>query len=264
MKYTSENFQLHHISSYKLFVKTDFLRDTLLVVDDKNVIQALYIYNSASPDNEAIKLLALPFSEVYINIPVQSLVLLPEEVFDAADEDLYQDFLQDGHKERTLSYPLPQQGIVACYQYDLILYNKWKAIFPEAKCIADFPALLHEAYGSAHIDEELIGLNVRDMHIDFYVYRQGQLQLFTTFEIETKDDLVYFMLNTIQTLGLSSHVSKILVSGATDAHEYASVLQRFTNNITYITSKTVLTSEREDVEKEAALLHTLLDWELCV
>ena len=264
MKYTSENFQLHHISSYRLFVKTDFLKDTLLVVDDKKVIQALHSYDSDSPSNDVIKLLALPFSEVYINIPLQSLVLLPQEVFDAADEDLYHDFLQDEHKERTLTYVLSQQGVVACYQYDLMLYNKWMAIFPEAQCITDFPVLLHGAYHNLRMDEELIGLNIRDMHVDFYVYQQGQLQLYISFEIETKDDLVYFILNTIQTLGLSSTVSRILVSGITDVHEYASVLQRFSNSVTYITSKAVLASDREEVIKEASLLHTLLDSELCV
>src|SRR5690606_34486458 len=121
MKYTSKNFHLHYIPQYKLFIKADFLKDTLLVVDESNEIQAMFSYPTNEPDAEAIKLLGLPFQQVFIGLPVQSLVFIPSEVYQANDQTLYQDFLIDDHAERTRVYTLEHLEITACYQYDLLL-----------------------------------------------------------------------------------------------------------------------------------------------
>lgn len=263
MKYTSDNFQLHHLSTYKLFVKTDFLNDTLLVLDDKQTVQALYIYNADNPYSEAIKLLALPFPEVYINLPVQSLLLLPAEVFNEEDKNLYQEFLQDDHEDRTLIHHFPSQEVVACYQYDLMLYNKWSAIFPEAIRMADFQTVLKEAPSQIPVEGEIVGLHVRDMHIELYVYKNGQLQLYTFFEVQTSDDLAYFMLNTMKSLDMPARVSKLLVSGVDDQHEYSTILMRFSDNVVYQSTNTKLETDSIDVQESIAVLNTLIDSELC-
>src|SRR5690606_40903706 len=71
-KYTSKNFHLHYIPQYTLLIKTDFLVDTLLVLDESNHVQVLYSYPANQPDGDAIKLLGLPFQHIFINVPVRS------------------------------------------------------------------------------------------------------------------------------------------------------------------------------------------------
>lgn len=263
MNYTSNNFQLHHLPQYKLFVKTDFLNDTLLIVDDKKEVQALYTYDSMEPNPDAVKLLALPFEQVFINLPLQSLVLLPAEVYDESDKNLYQEFQVDAQEDRTLTYALPAFDIVASYQYDLMLYNRWKALFPTAVWSADFQSVLADAEGNIPAEGELLGLHVRDNHVEFYVFVDGQAQLYHMLEVETVDDLIYFILNVTRSLGINEKLQKIIVSGMDTEHEYAELLNRFTDNVEYTQLKHSFTCADEAVTPYLNRLTSVLNSRLC-
>lgn len=264
MKYTSKNFHLHYIPQYKLFIKADFLTDTLLVVDESNEVQAMFSYPANEPDAEAIKLLGLPFQQVFVGLPVQSLVFIPTEAYQAEDQTLYQDFLIDDYAERTQVYRLEHLEITACYQYDLLLYNRWHTIFPDATFVTDFQLLLENVQAYIPMQGEVLGAYFNDSQVELFAFKNGKFLFYNVFEIQNANDLNYFILNTCQTFGLHIKLHKILLSGVEEAHEYTTTLAMFTNRIEFMDAQTDLHAADEDVMKQVRQLNLIADAPLCV
>jgi len=264
MKYTSKNFHLHYIPQYKLFIKADFLKDTLLVVDESNEIQAMFSYPTNEPDAEAIKLLGLPFQQVFIGLPVQSLVFIPSEVYQANDQTLYQDFLIDDHAERTRVYTLEHLEITACYQYDLLLYNRWHAIFPDATFVSDFQLLLTNIQAHIPMQGEVLGAHFNDTQVELFAFKNGKFLFYNVLEIQNVNDLNYFILNTCRTFDLHIKLHKILLSGVDETHEYRTALTMFTNRIEFMDAQAVLHAADEDIVKQIRKLNLIADAPLCV
>lgn len=234
MNYTSTNFQLHYLSSYKLLVKTDFLQDSLLVLNADNEVEILYTYAADAPDSEAMKLLSLPFQQVFINVPLQSLILVPSEVYDDQDVNLYQGFQQDERADRTDSLTLADWGITASFQYDLLLQNRWRKIFPEAKFITDFQMLMQLLKGNLTTEGLVLGAQFRDQQVDLYCFQDGALQFYSTFDILTAEDLKYFVRNTLQTLGINERAAQFMLTGIARNHAYVAALRPFADELVHL------------------------------
>lgn len=263
MNYTAKNFQLHYLPSYKLLVKTDFLQDSLLILNAENELVAFYSYPSDSPDGEAVKLLGLPFQKVYINIPLQSMVLVPAEVYAEQDKDLYQTFQLDTHTERTKSTALASLGLMVCYQYDLLLHNRWRKIFPEAKFVTDFELVLDPVQSYVPMQGIVLGAHFRDMQVDLYCFVDGQFQLYNSFEIASADDLTYFILNLLQTMGIDRKVDKFIYSGIPSNHTFTTVFERFAEELLFLPARTAVACPEEVATEEFEALNLLFDAHLC-
>jgi len=264
MKYTSKNFHLHYIPQYKLFVRADFLEDTLIVVDESNQVQAMFRYPSNEPDAEAIKLLGLPFKYVFISLPAQSLVFVPKDVYQAENQSLYQTFLLDSHTDRTQTHSLDNLAITACYQYDLLLYNRWRAIFPHAKLVADFQILLDEIQAHIPMQGTVLGAHFSNTQVALFAFKNGTFLFYNMFDILHVDDLNYFVLAICQAFDLDIKLHKILVSGVDAQHDYSMALGHFANRIEFIRGRTDLCADDEDVQQEIDRLNFIADAPLCV
>ena len=264
MKYTSKNFHLHYIPQYRLFVKADFLTDTLIVVDEANEVQAMFSYPTNEPDVEAIKLLGLPFEQVFINLPTQSLIFIPTEVYQEEDRSLYQNFLIDTHAERTRVHSLDNLDITACYQYDLLLFNRWHALFPRARFVADFQLLLSEVQAYIPMQGEVMGAHFKDTQVELFAFKNGKLLFYNSFDIEQVDDLNYFVLTSCQAFDLHLKLHKVLLSGVAPGHPYAAALVHFGQRCEYMQGQTILQSEDEEVANELNKFPILADASLCV
>lgn len=263
MNYISANFQLQYLSTYKLFVKTDFLQDTLIVLDEHEQVQVYNAYPSNQPDAEAMKLLGLPFQQVVVNLPLQSLVFIPTEAFEVDDLPEYQEFLVDENPERTYYKALAILDATACYQYDLLLFNRWKNIFPNAQFVADFEVVLSQVQALIPIHGEVMGIHANDTQIDLYVFINGQFQFYNTFEIATVDDLNYFMLNACRSFNLTPKIQKLIVSGITEDSEFLPYFSQFAEKIEWLQPKKQWQSTDETVTALIKQFNVLIDAKLC-
>lgn len=264
MKYTSKNFHVHYIPQYKLFVKADFLEDTLIVVDESNEVQAMFSYPVNEPDADAIKLLGLPFQYVFISLPVESLVFIPAEIYQEENQPSYQTFLIDDHIDRTQVYTLDNLAITACYQYDLLLYNRWRAIFPHAKFVTDFQLLLGEVQAYIPMQGEVLGAHFNSTQVELFAFKNGKFLFYNVFDIQNVDDLNYFVLTTCQAFGLHIKLHKILISGVDAEHQYSVALAHFANRMEFMQARTGLRADDEHIEKEVNKFNFIVDAPLCV
>lgn len=264
MKYTSKNFHLHYIPQYKLFVKADFIKDTLIVVDESNEIQAMFSYPANEPDSEAIKLLGLPFQHVFISLPVQSLVFIPSEVYQEENQELYQRFLMDEHIERTYTHHLENLGISVNYQYDLLLCNRWRAIFPHAKFVADFQLLLGEVQAYIPMQGEVLGAHFNDTQVELFAFKNGKFLFYKVFDIQQVDDLNYFVLTTCRAFNLQVKLHKVLISGIGEENMYSAALKQFANRVEFVQPQTDWSVADETIEKEILPFNFIADAASCV
>lgn len=264
MKYTSENFHLHYIPQYRLLIKSDFLEDTLLVLDDSNEVQALYSYPCDTPDPEAVKLLGLPFQHVAISLPLQSLAFVPSEVYSSRDLGHYQDFLLDEQQGRTHTFQVEKYGITAVYQYDLLLQNRWAAILPEAKLLNDSQVVLQSIEAYIPSQGTILGIHVKDKQMELFVFIDGSFQLYNLFDIDNSEDLQYFVLNVCKTLELAPKFDKIILSGVGASHPYTRVAEKYSPVIEFLRSSTKISSGSATVQEEIESSNLLADYLECV
>ena len=111
---------------------------------------------------------------------------------------------------------------------------------------------------------EILGAHFKDTQVELFVFKNGVFQFYNIFDIETLDDLYYFLLNTCQSLDLQAPVQKILVSGIRNEHPYLQALGRFAENIEFIKIKSAFHANDESVATKLNELNLMTDYSLCV
>lgn len=226
MNYTAKQFHLHYIAQYRLIVKSTYQYDTLYVLDEQDQLLVYMKFESNHPNEEALKLLSLPFQQVYVSVPTNHVTFIPETLFQASDLDKYAAFMENPGRELTHT-ELDFLNIHALYQYDVLLLQRWKSLFPEATFIPEFQLNLLQARPHIPLKGEVLGLVMHQATTAMFLFINGQFQFYNSFEITGEDDLSYYLLNVFEQFSLRDQVSKILVSGTDIEESYIEKLQRF-------------------------------------
>lgn len=264
MNFTSEDFHLHYLPSYSLHIQSDIFLDHLLVMNEDKQVLVFMSYDNMSPSADAMRLLSLPFKQVRISLPQESLVLLPNEAYDEGDKSLYAPYFFEPNQDTIFAKEISGMPITALYQYDVLLYNRWEKLFPDATFVPYFDVVLKQVQSHIPIQGEVLGVHVFSEHADIYLFINGELKLYNTFEVSTSDDLSYFLLNIFKNFGISGKIQKIVISGAERESEWVSRLNNYTDDLTWLPSKHNWSLENDELKKKIESLHILVDSTLCV
>lgn len=264
MNFISEDFHLHYIASYTLYVQSDFTNDYLVVVNGANEVLVFLHYDNFQPSAEVNKILSLPFAQVIVGMAPQNLIWVPASVFVESEKALYAAYFLDEEVEYILAKEIKGLDVIALYQYDQLLLNRWKKIFPEAHVVANFEILLQQA--EAHISKigDTIGVHIYDNRADIFLFMHGEFKLYNTFEVATADDLSYFVSSIMKNFALIGKVDKIVLSGADEDSEWAMRLQHYATSFAVLAPKTSWSSTNKSVEKALTALNILADTASCV
>lgn len=264
MIYIADDFHLHYLATYTLCIQSDFQNDHLVVLDeDKNVLVYM-TYDNISPSSEAMRILSMPFQTVIVGLPHQSLIWVPAEVYHETEKELYADYFVDAAANRILSTSINGLGIVALYQYDQMLYSRWKNLFAEASFIPNFEVVIRQAQSNIPIQGEVLGVHLYDDQADIFLFVNGELKLYNTFEVATPDDLSYFVLNVFKNFAIKGKVAKVLLSGTQRDSEWYVRLERYAEQIEMTRPKVKWSVVDLEVERQLEELNVLTDSILCV
>lgn len=264
MNYIAGDFHLHYLSTYTLYVQSDFQSDHLVVLDGDKQVLVYMVYDNLSPSAEAMKILSMPFQKVFIGLPHESLVWVPAEMYDDAEKGLYANYFVDGSIDRIIAKEMLGLGIVALYQYDQLLYSRWMNLFPEANFIPNFEVVIRQAQSNIPIQGEVLGVHVYDDQADIFLFINGELKLYNTFEIATPDDLSYFVLNIYKNFSIKEKVPKVLLSGTRKDSEWYLRMERYGEQIAMIRPKERWNIDVPAIEEQLQELNVLVDSVLCV
>jgi hypothetical protein len=262
MDYTSADFKIQYISSYSLYVSSDLIRDQLVIADDNNRILLIKTYDALQPSQDVAKLLSLPFPRVYISLPHQQLIWVPNEVYRDSDLGAFTSFFDSD--ATVYSKTIESLGVTALYQYDLLLYNRWKKIFATAKFVPVFEVALQQSQPQIPIRGSVLGVHVYDRQVDLFLFMDGAFRFYNSFEVATVDDMSYFVLQLLKNTSITSKVGKVLLGGAELNSPWAKRLALYTDDLELVKAKNRW--HVEDISKEINLsgFNVLADSVLCV
>ncbi|WP_400263475.1 DUF3822 family protein [Sphingobacterium sp. SG20118] len=261
MNYISEEFNIHFLPEYILSAKAGFSKDVISVTDSQLNLKLLMEYDAENPKLEATQILSLPFRYVKVVMPHQSLTFIPQEVFQADRLTDYAPYLVEHVPGHIHTHEMKNIGIVAVFEYDLTLYNRWKALFPDAEIYPEFSIILDQAQDLVPIRGSVLGVHfVSDHLVDLYVFQNGQFILYNSFDVHFAEDLNYYVLNVLQQFSLGDQVSKVLVSGDIPNENYLRCLEKYSSTIGYLESKSKI-QVKQDMQQRN--FNTLFDAILC-
>lgn len=210
MNFTSSRYHLSFLPKYKLLIKTDYEQEHLLVLDEGNEVMRYIQYQKQSPEEDAMKLLSLPFEHVKLLLPTQSSILTPIELYQGTHKEYYQKFLAKDSVDTQFTYQSNDYGVVFSYELDEWLLNSWDKIYSYIEIIPEFQIVL--ALIQEQLSEGLI-LNIHefDTKLDFYLFKNRQMLLFNSFEVRDESDLHFYLLHLLQ-LSDSNKFDKIMIS----------------------------------------------------
>lgn len=264
MNFISEDFHLHYIASYTLFIQSDFKNDYLVVVNEDNEVLVLLHYDNLQPSAEAARLLGLPFAKVIVGMPHQNLLWVPADVYDPSEKHLYSTYFLDENVEAILQKDFEKLDAVALYQYDQLILNRWTKLFPEAQLVPNFEILIQQANEYISAEGEILGVYIYDNQADIFLFVNGEFKLYNSFEVATADDLSYFVLSILKNFAIEGKLSKILLTGADQDSEWADRLYNYSSDVVLLQPQTVWNTENQDVKANLVALNILADTILCV
>ncbi len=235
MNYTAKQFHLHYIAQYTLIVKANYQYDLLYVLDQEAQLLVYMKFESQHPTEEALKLLSLPFQQVYISIPTHNLTFIPDELYQDVDSEKYKVFMENPALDM-MRTSLDFLNIQALYQYDILLFHRWNTLFPEAKFIPEFKLNLIQARPFIPLKGEVIGLVFDQHNVDIYLFINGQFKFFNNFEVINEDDLSYFILNVFENFHIEGKVNKALISGVDIDESFIKKMKNFAQETIQLTA----------------------------
>jgi hypothetical protein len=144
--------------------------------------------------------------------------LVPEEFFNEQNSADYlkfsskiikTDFISHDHikANKSVNVFVPYMNI---NNYLFEVYGEFE--YKHASTILLEHALMQEKNSKG----DTIYINVEPLHFEMVVVENGQLQLYNTFEYDTKEDFIYFILFTIEQLQLNSETVVMKLTGSID------------------------------------------------
>lgn len=264
MNFISKEFNIHFLPEYTLSAKAGFSKDVISVTDKEGALKVLIEYEAENPVLDATQILSLPFRFVKVVIPHHSVTFIPEDVFDEDKLADYASYLVEHIPNHIHTYRMANLSIVAVFEYDLTLYNRWKALFPDAKILPEFCLILDQALELIPMRGSVLGVHfVSKNLVDLYVFQNGQFLLYNSFDIHFAEDLNYYILNILQQFSLGEYVSKLLISGEITDSVYLDSLKKYSGSIAYLEPKNKIKFDQDLGELEQYKYNTLFDAIIC-
>lgn len=234
MNFKSSKFQLHFLPQYTLIVKVDYQYDHLLIINDHLEVMRYISYSKVEPEEEALKLLSLPFEKVFLLLGTQSKLVLPYDTYDPSLKGVYQKFLLKESTDSQFACKLKDYGVVVCYELDEWLLDGWNKIYADIEVVPEFQIIFQLI--KEHINKGLVlNIHMYDKKIDFYLFKEGRITLINTFEIHTPEDLRFYLLQLLKFSEAEETVfDKVLVTQDLNRFDIKAVMGPYCRELIYV------------------------------
>lgn len=200
MNFTSSRYHLNFLAKYKLLIKTDYEEEHLLVLDEDNEVMRYIQHQKRTPEEDALKLLSLPFGQVKLFVPTQSNILTPIELYQDDYKAYYQQFLIKDSIDTQYTYQSDEYGVVFSYELDEWLLSSWDKVYSDIEIIPEFQVVL-DLIQDRLSNGLVLNIHEFDNKVDFYLFKDRQMLLYNSFEIRDESDLHFYLLHLLQLSG---------------------------------------------------------------
>lgn len=223
-----ENFVQKYTDTYNLSILVGVDRFSFLVSDPQENLLLLRSY--ALPENikvlgnigESIKdiyindeVLKQSFHQVKIAILNQKSTLVPTELFDGEQKEIYLENVVQYPSSDTVSFDhVRPQGLVNVYAANTQFITQLYGYFPAAKVRHASTGLL---FGNRKIAENRTGrqvfINVREGILQISLFDNKELLFHNSFTYQTSRDFIYYVMLVFDQFGLKPETNTVHISG---------------------------------------------------
>jgi hypothetical protein len=162
------------------------------------------------------KWLNLTFSQIFILINNNCSTLVPLALFNENEKKIYLGFNQAFSETDLVNFNvLKNNQAVLVYSLPEILSDFLDKKWPEAKKI-HYSSCVVEALSAQfknRTDNKTLFVNLRVDSFDIIYFSDAKLFFYNNFSFKTKEDFIYFLLATMEQLGLSPEETKLKLAG---------------------------------------------------
>ncbi|MBT3174261.1 MAG: DUF3822 family protein [Lentimicrobiaceae bacterium] len=177
---------------------------------------------------------AYPYNEVILLYQSRYSTLIPKPLFSEKNKKEYLDFNQPYQEDcRIIVDNLKNNDAVNIYYIPHLIAEKTKELWPNAKILHFSTALIESLSISFKnkIEPKPLFVNIQNDCFDLVYFKENVLHYHNTFEYRTKEDFIYFLLITIDQLGLNPEDVNVHIMGNIDKtdHKYRMLVQYIKN-----------------------------------
>lgn len=173
-------------------------------------------------------------------------VWIPYRLYDATKNRDYLSTTNSVHSSETIiantSEKLDAENIFA---YPLQIHSGLKVVMPKAKFITPSYVLAEYAFDIASLKNNTMILYKRNNACDFAVFKGNEFTLSNSFSYSSPEDMIYFILNTLQQTGINSGEVCLLITGEDYSERELSLLQKFVQEVSYANVKENIIVDKE-------------------
>lgn len=159
---------------------------------------------------------AFPYDSVYLMIQNRFSTLIPQPLFSEENKNLYLGFNQPFQENSRIVYDtLKNNEAVNVYYIPNLIVEKAKDFWPNVN-ILHFSTALIESLSinfKNQVDSNTLFVNLRKDCFDIVYFKENKLHYYNSFVYHTKEDFIYFLLITIEQLGLNPEDISLILSG---------------------------------------------------
>jgi len=159
---------------------------------------------------------AYPYESVYFMFQNRYSTLVPQPLFSEENKNLYLGFNQPFQENSRIVFDnLKNTEAVNVYYIPNLIVEKAKDFWPNVKMMHFSTALIESLSISFknQVDSKTLFVNLRADCFDVIYFKENKLFYHNTFEFRTKEDFIYFLLITIEQLGLNPEDVNLIMLG---------------------------------------------------
>lgn len=181
---------------------------------------------------------AFPYQKVLLLYQNRYSTLVPQPLFKEDNKHLYLGFNQPFVENNRIVFDtLKNTNAVNVYYIPNMVVEKVKDFWPNIQ-IYHFSTSLIETLTITQKNKsanDVLFVNVRDNCFDIVHFSDNKLNYHNTFEFITKEDFIYFLLITIDHLGLNPEGSNLVISGNINkTDDIYSMINQYIKNFSFI------------------------------
>ncbi len=173
------------------------------------------------------------FKHIRIVCPSERNTWIPFKLYDnTKDREYLRTVAPIYSNDKLISNVSQKMNAVEIFAYSLQLYSAMKILIPKAHFVSPSFVLGEYAFDVSSFMQNTLILNKRSV-MDFVVFKGNTFTLANSFDYKTADDLIYFILFTLQQLNINTAEVNMLLTGDDYTSEEIHLLKRYVKHVSY-------------------------------
>ena len=251
ISYFDKSYKESHTRNYTLSVQL-WLKGLVFTIynTDKNKFIGIEVYDFSDIENveqtpsflgkvvNNRSSFAFPYGKVFLLYQNSYSTLIPQPLFSENQSKLYLEFNQPFQENsRVVFDSLKINQATNIYYLPNAVIEKAKDLWPNAKLLHMSTSLIESLSINFKnkVDTKTLFVNLRDDCFDLVHFKENKLHYYNTFEFRTKEDFIYFLLISIDQLGLNPEDVNLIISGNIDkTDDTYNMIHQYIKNYSFI------------------------------